>query len=606
MSRRSPLLFTFSGAIYVFLYLPLFVLVAFSFNRSRLTAVWRGFTWEWYGRLLTNELTLQALRRSILVALLATAVATALGTAAAFALARYRFRGSRSVRGLFYVPIVVPEIVMASSLLIFFSAMGRELGLLTVVLSHVVFCVSYVVVVVESRLSTSDLRLEEAAQDLGASPWTAFRRVTFPLMLPAVLAGGLMAFTLSLDDFVITSFVAGVGATTLPLQIYSMLKQGVSPEINAASTVLLVASVVLVLLSERLLRARVSRKEMVFAAGVVGVLCLPLLGSPFAGDRADRVLNLYLWSGYLEPETVRAFEERFGARVNLEFYDSNEAVLAKLQSGNVAYDVVVPSDYMVTILVKENLLHPLDYTRLPNVEHLDPKFMGIPGDPQNRFSIPYTWGTTGIGFRKDKVKGPVTGWDALWAPAHRDRILMLDDVRESFAAALRRMGESINTTDPRILAKARDLLAEQKSLLRAYNSSNFEDALLSGDAWVAQAYNGQIYRAHLEDPNVEYVIPEEGSTLSVDSLVIPVSAPHKALAHDFINWVLSPQVSAEITNTTLWSSPNLGARPYLRKEVRESPILFPPEDRLARLEMMHDLGDTTVLLFRYWTEIKSR
>ena len=605
-ARPAPVLAGISLLTYLFLYLPLFVLIAFSFNQSRLTAVWRGFTLDWYVSLARNEVMLNALRRSILVGLLSAALATLMGTAAALALSRHRFRADRALRGLFYLPMVIPEIVMASSLLIFFSAVGLQLGLLTVVLSHVAFCLSYVVVVVESRLARFDVRLEQAAQDLGATPWITFRRVTFPLILPGILSGALMAFTLSLDDFVITSFVAGVGATTLPLQIYSMLKQGLSPEINAASSLLLVVSLALVWLSERLLRGGAGRKHMAAAAGLLLLLAVPVLRGAFASADSSRTLNLYLWSGYIQPQTVRKFEERFGARVNLEFYDSNEAVLAKLQGGNVAYDIVVPSDYMVTILVKENLLTPLDFSRLSHFQNVDPKFLGIPGDPGNRYSVPYTWGTTGIGYRADRVKTEVRGWSAFWDPAHRDRILMLDDMRENFAAALKKMGRSLNTADAETLAQARDLLLQQKPLVRAYNSSNFEDVLLSGDAWLAQAFNGQIYRAYLENPNVAYLIPEEGCTLSVDSLVIPASAPHQELAHQFIDWALEAEVGAEICNTTLWSSPNRAAIPFLRPEVRGSPILFPSEDRLKNLEMMHDLGETTVLLSRYWTEIKSR
>jgi spermidine/putrescine transport system permease protein len=595
-----------SLATYLFLYLPLLVLIAFSFNQSRLTAVWRGFTFDWYLSLARNQVMLDALRRSILVGLLAAAVATIIGTAAAFALSRYRFAGKGAVRGLFYLPIVIPEIVMAASLLIFFSAVQMELGLATLVLSHVAFCLSYVVLVVESRLARFDVRLEQAAQDLGATPWVTFRRVTFPLTLPGILSGALMAFTLSLDDFVITSFVAGVGATTLPLQIYSMLKQGLSPEINAASSLLLVISLILVALSERLLRGGLSRTKMAAAAALLLVLAAPLLRGRLAAADAERTLNLHIWSGYIERETLRKFEERFAARVNLEFYDSNEAVLAKLQAGNVAYDLVVPSDYMVTILVKENLLAPLDFSRLPHFSNVDPQFLGIPGDPGNRYSVPYVWGTTGIGYRSDRVPGEIRGWANLWDPALRNRILMLDDMRENFAAALKKMGHSLNSADPKLLREARDQLMEQKPLVRAYNSSNFEDVLLSGDAWVAQAFNGQIYRAHLENPAVQYVIPEEGCTLSVDSLVIPVSAPHKELAHQFIDWVLEAEVAAEICNTTLWSTPNRAALALLDPSVRASPILFPPPARLANLEMMRDLGETTVLLSRYWTEIKSR
>jgi spermidine/putrescine transport system permease protein len=251
LSRR--LLAAHTALVYLFLYAPIAILVVFSFNASRQTAFWSGFTLDWYRRLLDNEPLFRAVRNSLVVAGAATALAVLLGTPAALALARPSFRGRRATQALLYLPVIIPEVVLGAALVTFFGAVQLRLSLWTVVIAHVVFSVSYVAIVVRARLAGLDPALEEAARDLGAGPFETFRRVTLPLAAPGILASALLVFTLSIDDYVITSFVAGVGATTLPLHIYSMLKVGVTPEVNAVSTLLLAATVLLIVLAHRLL-----------------------------------------------------------------------------------------------------------------------------------------------------------------------------------------------------------------------------------------------------------------------------------------------------------------------------------------------------------------
>lgn len=251
--KAPRLLAAHTMLVYLFLYLPIAVLVVFSFNAARQTAVWEGFTLDWYRRLPGNEALLRSVRNSLLVAGITTGAATVLGTLAALALRRPAFRGRRATQALLFLPVILPEVVLGAALLTFFAAVGLRLSLGTVVIAHVVFSVSYVTLVVRARLAGIDPALEEAARDLGAGPFETFRRVTLPLLLPGILAGALLVFTLSLDDFVVTSFVAGVGGTTLPLSIYSMLKLGVTPEVNALSTLLLAATLVPIVLAHRLL-----------------------------------------------------------------------------------------------------------------------------------------------------------------------------------------------------------------------------------------------------------------------------------------------------------------------------------------------------------------
>ena len=600
----SPLLGVVTGLTYVFLYAPILVLVALSFNAGRLSGSWEGATLDWYWKAASNPAILASLRNSLLVGAATALVATAAATAAALAFHRHGFRRQGLLEGLLTIPTVAPEIVLAASLLLLFAAVGLRLGFTTVILAHVAFTVSYAFVVVKARIAGFDHALEEAAMDLGAGPVRTFLKVTLPAILPAVIAAALLVFALSIDDYVVTSFVAGVGASTLPLQIYSMVKSGVSPEINAVSTMLLVATGLLLLAVFLIEQGRSLR-----TAALPAALGLGLLGAPFglAGGPAPagRVLNLYIWSSYIAPETIAKFEARHAVKVNVDLYDSNEALLAKLQAGNAGYDVVCPSDYSVEVLRMQNLLRLLDHSALPHLTNVDPAFLDRAYDPGNAHSVPYFWGTSGIAYSRKRVAEPPLSWGALFDPRYRGRILMLDDAREAIGAALKWRGHSQNTRDPRLLAAAREDLLRQKPLVRTYNSSNFEDILLAGDVWLAQAWNGQIAKAMEQDPDIGYALPREGSTLFIDNLAIPADARHVTLAHAFIDFTLEAEIAAEICRTMKYSSPNRAAWPLLPAELRANSAVFPPADALGRLELIRDLGEATVVYDRLWTEIKS-
>ncbi len=600
----GPLLGVVTALTYVFLYAPILVLVALSFGASRLSGSWDGFTLDWYRKAATNPQILASLRNSLLVAAATAVVATAAATAAALAFHRHRFRRRGLLEGLLTIPTVAPEIVLAASLLLLFAAAGLRLGFATVILAHVAFTVSYAFVVVKARIAGFDHSLEEAAMDLGAGPLRTFLMVTLPGLLPAVIAAVLLVFALSIDDYVVTSFVAGVGASTLPLQIYSMVKSGVSPEINAVSTMLLIASGLLLAAVFLIEQGRSLR-----AAALPAALGLGLLGAPFllGGGQATsgRVLNLYIWSSYIAPETVAKFEVRHGVKVNVDLYDSNEALLAKLSAGNAGYDLVCPSDYSIEVLRQQKLLRVLDHSALPHLRNVDPAFLDRAYDPGNAHSVPYFWGTSGIAYHRKRVPEPPRSWGALFDPRYRGRILMLDDAREALGAALLWRGHSQNTRDPLLLAAARDDLLRQKPLVRTYNSTNFEDILLSGDVWLAHAWNGQIARAMEQDPDIGYALPEEGSTLFIDNLAIPVDARSVELAHAFIDFTLEAEIAAEICRTMKYSSPNRAAWPLLPAELRANPAVFPPQAAVSRLELIRDLGEATVTYDRLWTEVKS-
>jgi spermidine/putrescine transport system permease protein len=248
--RKKNLLLTISAAaVYLFLYLPLVIVVVFSFNDSRLNAEWVGFTWKWYAKLFHNREMLTAAMNSLIIASVSAGVATILGTLAGIAMQQYRLR---LLQILVLAPIAMPEILMGVSLLVLFILVNMTLGLISITLAHITFCIGFVALAVQSRMSSLDPALVEAARDLGATPWRCFLEITLPLLMPGILAGSLMAFTLSIDDFVITFFTAGVGSSTLPLQIYSMVKIAVTPEVNAVSTLLMLLTLVVITVVSRL------------------------------------------------------------------------------------------------------------------------------------------------------------------------------------------------------------------------------------------------------------------------------------------------------------------------------------------------------------------
>jgi spermidine/putrescine transport system permease protein len=603
MSRPGRALGFFSFLVYLFLYAPLFVLAVFSFNRSRLTASWDGLTLDWYARLWRDAQILGGLRNSLVVGVIATAITTVVGTAAALAFHRHRFRREATWEGLITLPMVVPEIVLATSFLLLFVALGLRLGFLTLVLAHVGFSVSYAVLVVRARLAGFDRALEEAAMDLGAGPYATFFKVTLPAIAPGVLAAALLVFALSIDDYLVSSFVAGVGSTTLPIQIYSMVKSGISPEINAVSTLLLLATSALLYAAYRLEQGAAARQVAGPAALGLLVLAAPFAFAPPAGG-GEKSLNVYIWSEYIAQETVEKFERRHGVHVNVDLFDSEEALLAKVQVGAVAYDVICPTNYAVQILRSQGLLRRLDRSALPHFANLEPRFLNRSDDPGDQYSVPYLWATCGIGYRKSKVPKP-DSWNALWDARYAGRILMLDDPRETMGAALKLLGRSANSTDPEVLRAAQRMLLDQKRLVGSYDSGSFDLKLLAGDVWMAQGWSGQFAKVGAKDGDIGYVIPKEGTTTYVDTLAIPARAPHPELAHAFLDFTLEAEIAAEICRTMRYPTPNRAAMALLPPEIRDDPVAFPPPEELARTEFLVDLGEATQLYDRLWTEVKS-
>ncbi len=585
----------------LFLHLPVLALALFSFSRSRLSATFDGPSLVWYEKLLNNGPLMRAMENSLIVGLSATTIVLLIATAAALASRGASARSQRRSASLFLLPLVTPEVVFGASLLAFFSRLFVPLGLGTVVSAHVIFSLSFAYFVIRARVQALPSNVEEAARDLGATPAQVFRRVTLPLLMPGLVAAGLLTFSLSIDDYVVTSFVAGAGSTTLPLYIYSLLKSSLSPEIAAASTLLLAATTLL-LLATALVEARPRLSVTAMVAGM-SILLTPVVLAR-SHQSGARELNLYLWSNYIAPETIRKFEERTNARVNLDVFDSAEALLSKMLSGNTGYDVISPTTYVLTPMIRAGLLAELDHDRLGHLNGAAPEFVGQKWDPENRFSIPYLWGVTGIASDSRRVATPES-WTALLDPRWKGKILMLDDAREAIAFGALILGVDPNTSDPADLHRIQEILSAQKSLVRAYDSASFDDAILSGEVVFAQSWSGQIAKIMRGAPWVRFTIPREGAMLFVDNLAIPKNAPHPDLALEFLNFVMEPEIAAEICLTTGYSTPSRAGRDLLPREIQNNQAMFPTSAQMQRLRAFKDLGASAGVHDRLWTEVKS-
>ncbi len=321
-----------------------------------------------------------------------------------------------------------------------------------------------------------------------------------------------------------------------------------------------------------------------------------------APGQVDGDLELYNWSEYIEPELIPAFEDAYGVSVVETFYDSNEAMLAQIEAGGAAYDLIVPSDYMVSIMGEEGLLIPLNLEAIPNWGNLDPTFLGLPFDPSNTYSAPYQWGTTGIGFNYEAVgEDYEESWALIFEPgeAYYGKISLLNDAREVMGAALKYLGYSVNTISQDELDEAVELIKGMRDALAKFDSDQFEDDLVAGETMVAHGYSGDFFSAFddASDDNYDayedfgYIIPLEGAVAWVDNMAIPTTADAICTAHTFIDFILDAENGAAVTNFNYYASPNLAAAAFIDPEILEDPTIYPPEEVFQRLEFIADTGD---------------
>lgn len=474
-------------AILIFLYVPILTMMVLSFNTSKSRTRWGGFTLSWYQQMLSDPNILSALYNTLLIAFLSALIACIIGTAASIAINSMKPVSATIVLGITNIPMLNADIVTGISLMLAFLAFGISLGFKTILISHITFNIPYVILSVMPKLKQTNKSTYEAALDLGAHPLYAFFKVVFPDILPGVLSGFLLAFTMSLDDFIITHFTRGAGINTLSTLIYSQVRRGIQPSMYALSTVIFL--VVLILLgianykpapqkvrpgvdpaaartaAAREGKGRMPEKLQKGAMAAAAVLIVAAVGwvSVLKYMTADSdELYVYNWGEYIDEEVIGLFEEETGIHVTYDMFETNEEMYPIIEAGAVRYDVVCPSDYMIQRMVENNLLAEIDLSNVPNIDQIDLAFLEMSRafDPQNRYSVPYCWGTVGILYNTKRLEelgvDPPDSWNDLWDPALSGEILMQDSVRDAFMVALKTQGYSMNTTDVTELEQARE------------------------------------------------------------------------------------------------------------------------------------------------------
>lgn len=612
------------GLILFLMYAPIVTLIVLSFNASKSRAKWGGFTLHWYSSLFQDKAIMAALYNTLLIALVSAVLATIIGTAASIGINAMKSKGKTVMLGITNIPILNSEIVTGISLMLLFIACRVTLGFSTILLAHITFCIPYVILSVLPKLKQTSKSTYEAAQDLGAGPVYAFFKVVFPDIWPGVVSGFLMAFTMSLDDFIITHFTKGPGVDTLSTKIYAEVRKGIRPEMYALSTLLFVSVLVLMICVnaspketkdvKKSSKKMAFRRTFCFAVPAVLIAAL-IIGGIFYNlntmkNHSGEKVIVYNWGEYLDPKTIELFEEETGISVTYEEYETNEIMYPKIVSQAIAYDVVCPSDYMIQRMIENDLLAEINWDNIPNIKNMDPTYMeqAKSFDPKNKYSVPYCVGTVGILYNKSMVKEPVDSWDILWNPKYKDSILMQDSVRDAFAVALKRLGHSINSTEVDQLAAAAEDLMEQKPLVQAYVVDQVRDKMIGNEAALGVIYSGEAGYTKRENPDLEYVIPKEGSNVWIDSWVIPKNAQNKENAEKFINFMCRPEIALMNFEYLTYSTPNLKAREMIEdEEIRNSKILFPEPEDLSNCETFQFLGDDVDSYYNeLWNKVKSK
>ncbi|MBW7876269.1 MAG: spermidine/putrescine ABC transporter substrate-binding protein [Candidatus Cloacimonetes bacterium] len=330
------------------------------------------------------------------------------------------------------------------------------------------------------------------------------------------------------------------------------------------------------------------------------ILLLFLLSPVFS-----RVVYVYNWSEYIPREVIEEFEKESGIKVKLSTYDSNEILYTKLKILNSGgYDLVFPSTYFVEKMISQNMLHPLEKEKLPNISHLDSRLLGKPYDKENRFSLPYLWGNSAILYNRGSVSSEVSSFKDLWKPEFKKSVLMLDDMREAFAVSLKSLGYSANSTEPKQIQEAYQHLKALMPNIRIFNSESPRQIFLTKEVVLGLTYNGDAYKASLVDPSLVYVYPTEGATLWVDSVVIPRRAKNKLEAHEFLNFLMRPEVSKIISDSVGYASPNRSAQMLQDDSIRLNTSIYPPDSIMQNMEILSDIGQAVFLYERYWEELK--
>lgn len=536
----------------IFFYLPILYMIIFSFNDGKSLTSFTGFSLRWYRHMLDSSDMMEALSTTFSVAILATIISTIAGTISAIGLSKSK----KVVRDLMdqvnNLPLMNPEIVTAIGFMLLFITFRVEKGYVTMLLAHIAFCIPYVMLSVMPKIRSLDPNLADAAMDLGATPWQALTKVIVPQITPGIVSGALIAFTMSVDDFIISYFVTGRGVKNLSIMVYTMSKR-VNPSINAISTlVVVIITIVLVIinvmpmLAKNRKKTEVVRRRRVWipvtavCAALVAVVCY----AQFGGDNNKRpyegqTLRIYNWGEYVGEHIIQDFEKETGAKVMLENFDSNEQMYIKV-ANKEAYDILVPSDYMIQRLISEGYLQKLDKSKLTCMDKLDNAVKGLPYDPNNDYSVPYFWGTVGIVYDKTKVDEEdlkKEGYNIFLDQKYKGDIYLYDSERDSFMMALKALGYSMNTSNQEEIDKAYNWLLKCVATMKPeIVTDEIIDNMAQGRKALGLIYSGDATYVMAENPNMGYYMPESGTNQWSDAMVIPKNAQNKDLAYAFINY----------------------------------------------------------------------
>ena len=614
--------------MFAFLYLPMAVLIVASFNTGSDITEFEGFTFQQYVRLFQDDALLGLLGNSLIISILASAVATTFGTVAAVGLHTLKPKLRKVVMSLTNIPMTNPDIVTGVSLSLLFVFVGSKmlgqkesLTFWTLLIAHITFNLPYVILNVMPKLQQMDSSLTDAAMDLGCTPIEAFFKVTLHEIMPGIVSGAIMAFTMSLDDFVISYFVTGTDFITLPVDIYSKVKRPIEPKIYAMFT-LLFGLIFVLMLTMNLMQLRSdkqkhvsrakndSRAMKVFKRVAAGVCIIAVLfGLVFGlglGRREETItLNVYNWGQYISTgeddslDVIAAFQEKYPhIKVNYSTYSDNETMYTKLKNGGITVDVIIPSDYMIARLIEEDMLLEIDYSNIPNYQYVDESFKNTTYDPENKYSVPYTWGTVGILYNSKYVdEADITGWELLWNEEYAGKILMFGNSRDAFGIAQYLLGYDVNTTDVEELNACADKLAQQKPILQQYVMDEIFAAMENEEAWIASYYAGDCVTMIENNPNLKFFFPEEqGFNMFIDAMCIPTCAQEKEAAELFINFLCDPEISGQNLGYLGYSTPISAAKDYMEPEMAESPLAYPSEDVLQNATSYAYLPESVTML----------
>ncbi len=606
----------------VFFYLPIVYMIIFSFNEGKSLTSFTGFSLKWYQHMLESRDMMSALYTTFSVAILATIISTVVGTISAIGLSKSKKVVRDVIEQVNNFPIMNPEIVTAIGFMLLFITFKVERGYITMLLAHIAFCIPYVMLSVMPKVRSLDPNLADAAMDLGATPWVALTKVIVPQITPGIISGALIAFTMSIDDFIISYFVTGGGVKNLSIMVYTMSKR-INPSINAVSTLvvviitiaLVIVNVVPMITANRPKKTEIKKRTFVIPSvcAVVAVAVVALVFGMNKGDSslpyAGEELYLYLPGEYISDDMLAAFEAETGAVVVVENFDSNEAMYIKVSNGE-PYDIIIPSDYMIQRLIEEDYLQKLDSSLLTNFSELNENVKSPVYDPENEYSVSYFWGTVGIVYDKTVVSMEdleEQGYGIFLNEKYKGDIYLYDSERDSFMMALKDLGYSMNTESEEELQAAYQWLIQCVTTMEPeIVTDEIIDNMAQGRKALGLCYSGDAAYIMSENENMGYYQPMEGTNLWFDSMVIPKTAENVELAHVFMNFLCSYDAAYENSSYVGYTSPNDQVMLDLSAEGGdyEGINAYLPRTDYEMDEVFFFNADTKKLIGNLWSKVK--